>query len=82
MTVNINAKNLERMRKAVDNDLELKIQERPKVVVTDHTTDSGSSHVVNMDKAECTCDDFEYNCTHREFCKHVWYATFKRAGMV
>ena len=82
MTLNVNAKNLERMRKAVDNDMELKVEEKPNVVVRDHTTDGGNGHVVNLERTDCTCEDFEYNCQNGEFCKHIWYATFKRAGMV
>jgi len=82
MTVNLTSTNVDRLRKAVENDMELVLLDEPEVAVTDHTSDSDSTHIVNADTHACTCKDYQHNCANGEYCKHVWYTVLKRVGML
>ena len=82
MSVIINSTNVDRLRKATEHSIELEISEKPEVIVTDHTSGSGEAHVVNMERLDCTCADFEHNCSDGEYCKHVWYSVLRRTGML
>lgn len=80
---------LERIIKAVEEEMEIEPIEKPEVVVKNLDSDSDSAHVVNLNALTCTCDDYEYNCTGREsetqdekYCKHVFNVVFKRNGLI
>lgn len=78
----ITATNIERMKRAVDEDLELDIQEKPNVLVHNNTGDDKRTHVVDVVNKECSCSDYEYNCNRGEYCKHIWFIVFKRSGIL
>lgn len=82
MVLKITSTNIERMMRAVQSDMTLHTLDKPRVAITDHTSESGDAHVVNMDTLECLCKDYKHNCNEGEYCKHVWYAVFLRVGML
>jgi hypothetical protein len=80
---------LERIVKAVQEDMEVIPIERPEVIVKNEDSDSDDSHVVNLDDLHCTCSDYTYNCESEakktdqpRYCKHLYCVVFKRAGML
>lgn len=74
--------NVERIRRAIVHDFEFEVMEEPEVVVTDLETGDDEFHVVDLDDLHCTCEDFEYNCGSGEYCKHIFFTTFKRVGLL
>lgn len=80
---------LKRIVKAVEEDLRIKPIEKPKVVVKNHSKEDVAGHVVNLDRMNCTCDDYEYNCQSGEreigdnkFCKHLYRVVFEKHSML
>lgn len=80
---------LERIIKAVEEDMQLKPIEKPEVVIRNPHTDSDDSHVVNLNELHCTCKDYSFNCKSERrktdqprYCKHIYYAMFKKIGML
>jgi len=80
---------LKRIAKAVEENLIVKPIEKPKVVVENHDRDEITGHVVNLQKMDCTCDDYEYNCKSEEkdtgdnkFCKHLYRTVFEKHSML
>jgi hypothetical protein len=80
---------LERIVKAVEEDLHIKPIERPEVVVKNYSKDEPTGHVVNLDRMECTCKDYEYNCkpTAKEIgdnkaCKHLYRVVLEKHDML
>lgn len=73
---------IERIIRAVEHELKVKPLEKPRVVVKDLDTEGDEGHVVDLDKLECTCDDYEYNCGEHQSCKHIHYAVLVRAGLI
>lgn len=73
---------LERIIRAVEHDMEINPLEKPRVVVKDLDSENGDGHVVNLDRMDCTCDDYEYNCDSDQYCKHVFRAVFEKHRML
>lgn len=73
---------LERIIRAVEHDMELHPIEKPEVIVQDKDSDTDEGHVVNIDKLNCTCSDMQYNCSDGQYCKHIFYAVFKKHRML
>lgn len=80
---------MERIISAVEEDMDLRPIEKPKVVVQNHESKTGDSHVVNLEESTCTCDDYQFNCkkeanrTGRDrSCKHILFVAFKRAEII
>lgn len=80
---------LERIIRAIEEEFEVRPIDKPKVLVRRKGDDSDDSHVVNLDRLDCTCEDYIYNCERHEnetgdpkYCKHIWHAVFVRAGLL
>lgn len=80
---------LQRVIRAVQHDMELKPIEKPEVVVEDTDSDSDEAHVVNLERKDCTCDDYEFNCesssketNQPRYCKHLYYVAFKKVDFL
>lgn len=78
----IDAHDLERIVAAIEHEMKVEPIEQPEVVVTDLESDSEISHVVNLERMDCTCDDYEYNCDEEEYCKHIFRAVFEKFRML
>jgi len=78
----ISKHDLERIIDAVEHQMEIKPIEEPRVVIKDTDTDSDTSHIVNLYRLTCTCEDYEYNCKKHEYCKHIFHVVFKKHGMM
>lgn len=77
-----NTENFERLTKAVKHDFRYELVKEPRIAVTDVTSDSNESHVVNVKSLLCSCDDFEYNCIEGVYCKHIWFLVLKQGNMI
>lgn len=78
----ISKHDLERIIDGVEHEMIITPLEKPRVRVNDLDSDSDDAHVVNLDELSCTCPDYEYNCTEREYCKHIYAVVFKKHGMI
>lgn len=80
---------LERIIRAVEEDLEIQPMDYPEIVVRNTTEDEPTGHVVNLDDLVCTCPDFEYTCQSEEgnagdnkYCKHIIRVVFEKHRML
>lgn len=73
---------IERIIRAIEQEMEIEPLEQPEVVVTNLDSDSQEGHVVNLEKLRCSCDDFEYNCDSGEYCKHIFRVIFEKHRMI
>lgn len=78
----ITSHDLERIITAVEHKMEIRPLDKPEVVVKDLDSDSDEGHVVNLDRLDCTCSDFEHNCDSKQYCKHIFRAVFEKHRML
>jgi len=79
---NITKFDLERIITAVEHSMEINVLEYPELVVEDLESETGEGHVVNLERMDCTCEDYEYNCGEEQYCKHLFRAVFEKFRMV
>ena len=78
----ISKHDLDRIINAVEHEMKLKPIEKPRVVVKDLESESDDSHIVNLEDLECSCKDYEYNCSEHQHCKHIFRVLFEKHRML
>lgn len=73
---------VKRFKSAISHSMSVVDWDDREFIVEDNDSDTDESHVVNLLDYSCTCEDYMYNCSPGQYCKHIYRVVLNLHGMI